>query len=226
MKYNKVINGRFLERPNRFIAYVDIDGEGHTVHVKNTGRCKELLTPNAKVILEESSNPNRKTKYDLIAVYKGHRLINMDSLAPNKVVSEYLEAGRLIKKPDLIKAEYKHGNSRFDFYAEAQGKKYLIEVKGVTLEEDNIVMFPDAPTERGIKHINELVEAQKQGFISYIIFVVQMNNVKYFTPNAKTHKAFADALIRAKNKGINIMALDCIVTENSLTINKDVNIIL
>lgn len=215
-----------MARPNRFIAQVKIDGKEHTVHVKNTGRCKELLTPNATVWLEESTNPNRKTKYDLIAVRKNGRLINMDSQAPNIVFKEYLENNLTFNKPTLIKPEYKFGNSRVDFYVEHNNKKVLIEVKGVTLEKDNVVLFPDAPTERGIKHIYELISATKQGFECYIVFIIQMADVDYFTPNIETHPEFAQGLVDARKAGVKILAFDCNVTENSLTVKGNVPIIL
>lgn len=226
MKYKNIHKGKFKNRPNRFIAEVEIDGIVNTVHVKNTGRCKELLTENATVFLEKSDNPLRKTQYDLVAVYKGDRLINMDSQAPNIVFGEYLKKNELIKNVTKIKPEHKFNNSRFDFYVEAENRKIFAEVKGVTLEEDNIVMFPDAPTERGLRHIQELIEACKQGYEAYCVFIVQMNKVKYFTPNVKTQPEFAQALITAQNQGVNILAYDCIVTENSLEVNNQVKIIL
>ena len=226
MIYKNIVQGNFMARPNRFIAQVKIDGKEHTVHVKNTGRCKELLTPNATVWLEESTNPNRKTKYDLIAVRKNGRLINMDSQAPNIVFKEYLENNLTFNKPTLIKPEYKFGNSRVDFYVEHNNKKVLIEVKGVTLEKDNVVLFPDAPTERGIKHIYELISATKQGFECYIVFIIQMADVDYFTPNIETHPEFAQGLVDARKAGVKILAFDCNVTENSLTVKGNVPIIL
>ena len=167
MKYKNIHKGIFKSRPNRFIAQVEIDGVNTTVHVKNTGRCKELLTENATVFLEKSDNPLRKTQYDLVAVYKGDRLINMDSQAPNIVFGEFLKKNILIKNTTQIKPEHKFNNSRFDFYVEADNRKIFLEVKGVTLEENNVVMFPDAPTERGLKHICELIEAHKQGYETY-----------------------------------------------------------
>lgn len=212
--------GTFIKRPNRFIAHVNINGKEEIVHVKNTGRCKELLTPNAKVICQKSDNPNRKTQYDLISVYKGNRLINMDSQAPNKVFKEYLEQGKFSYDLTLIKPEYKFGDSRIDFYCEDnKGKKHLIEVKGVTLEDKGIVLFPDAPTKRGVKHIEELIKAHKnEGYISTIAFVVQMDNVKYFTPNKETHLEFTQALLKAHNMGVNILCLTCTVGKESLEI--------
>ena len=229
MNYKKIVQATFIERPNRFIAYCKINETIEKVHVKNTGRCRELLTPNCTVYLEESDNPNRKTKYSLIAVQKGNRLINMDSQVPNKVVQEAL-INKTIVLPGLdeeisfIKPEKTYGNSRFDIYLETENKKAFIEIKGVTLEENDIVLFPDAKTERGVKHIKELIEAKKDGYHSYIIFVVQMKNVKYFTPNIKMHKELGDALIEAQSAGVNVLAYDCEVTPNSIEIKDEVNV--
>lgn len=222
MRYNNTITAKFKSRPNRFIAEVEIDGKIETTHVKNTGRCKELLIPEANVILQKAENQNRSTKYDLIAVWKGERLINMDSQAPNRVFHEYLQAGNYIKGITFIKSEAKYGNSRFDFYVEAGDRKIFIEVKGVTLEENNVVLFPDAPTQRGVKHINELVQCINDGYEAQIVFIIQMNNVRYFTPNNKTHPEFGTALANAKTAGVKITALDCIVTENELVIGNEV----
>ncbi len=224
MKYENIKNGIFVSRPNRFIANVIINGKEEVCHVKNTGRCKELLIPGSVVILEESKNPSRKTRYDLIAVYKGKRLINIDSLAPNKVFGEW--ADKYFKNVSLIKSEVKFENSRFDFYIEADGKRIFAEVKGVTLEKDGVVLFPDAPTQRGLKHINELCEAVKQGYGAYIFFVVQMDNVKYFTPNKETHKAFADALKKADKKGVRIKCFNSFVKEDELFIKDEVKVML
>lgn len=222
MKYNNIVKGRFISRPNRFIAHAEIDGKEEICHVKNTGRCRELLVPHAEIILEKPDNPNRKTKYDLVSVYKNGRLINMDSQAPNKIAAELL--AKLF--PDfLIKPEQKYKNSRFDFYMESENKKAFVEVKGVTLENDNIVMFPDAPTERGVKHIRELVEAVKEGYDAYILFIIQMNGVKYLTPNYQTHREFGETLRTAEKNGVKIMAYDCIVNENEVTADKPVKVI-
>lgn len=226
MIYDNIVKGKFISRPNRFIANVEIMGKKEVVHVKNTGRCKELLTAGATVFCEKSNNPNRKTQYDLISVYKGERLINMDSQAPNKVFYEYLQSGKCYKDLTYIKGEYTYGDSRIDFYCESEKEKFLIEVKGVTLENDGVVMFPDAPTLRGIKHIDELIKAKKNGYRTAVAFVIQMDNVKYFTPNKATHKDFADALKRAEKAGVEILCLDCIVTENTLKINDKVEYIL
>ena len=231
MNYNKVVKAKFVERPNRFIAFCDIDGKIEKVHVKNTGRCKELLTDEAVVYLEESDNPNRKTKYSLIAVEKGSRLINMDSQVPNKVVYEGLVNKKIVlpgidEEITFIKPEKTYNNSRFDIYLETKSKKVFIEVKGVTLEEDNIVKFPDAKTERGVKHINELIEAKKDGYECYILFLIQMNNVLYFTPNNEMHKDLGDALINARNNGVGVLAYDSLVEFNSIIINKEIKVIL
>lgn len=224
MTYNNTHIGTFHARPNRFIAHVEIDGRPEIAHVKNTGRCKELLVPGARVVLQRSNDSARKTQYDLIAVWKGERLINMDSQSPNKVFKEYLQSGTYISDITVIKPEAKYGNSRFDFYAEAGERKIFIEVKGVTLEEDGVVMFPDAPTERGVKHLHELAQCTRSGYEAHVVFVVQMGNVKYFAPNNKTHAAFGEALTAAEKAGVNIVALDCVVTENSLTISDTVPI--
>ena len=231
MNYNKVVKAKFVERPNRFIAFCDIDGKIEKVHVKNTGRCRELLNDEAVVYLEESDNPNRKTKYSLIAVEKGSRLINMDSQVPNKVVYEGLVNKKIVlpgidEEITFIKPEKTYNNSRFDIYLETKSKKVFIEVKGVTLEEDNIVKFPDAKTERGVKHINELVEAKKDGYECYILFLIQMNNVLYFTPNNEMHKDLGDALINARNNGVGVLAYDSLVEFNSIIINKEIKVIL
>lgn len=220
MRYGKVISGKFISRPNRFIAYVEIGGVTEVCHVKNTGRCRELLMPGAIVYLEVSDNPTRKTKYDLIAVEKGSLLVNMDSQAPNKVVGEWIASSGYFGTPDLIRPEHTMGDSRFDFYLESEGKKILIEVKGVTLEEDGIVSFPDAPTLRGIKHINHLAAKVDEGYESYVIFVVQMSEAKYFTPNEPRHPDFAAALRNAKKRGVIPLALTSIVTKDSIVIDK------
>ncbi len=222
MKYKNIIKANFHQRPNRFIAYCKINGKTETVHVKNTGRCKELLTDNAVVYLEICDNPNRKTKYDLIAVEKNGNLINMDSQAPNKAAYEWLCAGNYIKNPTLVKPETKFGNSRFDFYIENDNEKGFVEVKGVTLEENSVAMFPDAPTQRGCKHIYELIEAKKQGYKTAILFVIQMKDCFIFTPNRKTDPKFAQALEKAKNSGVDILAMDCIVKPNEMIIDKEV----
>ena len=224
MKYENIIKAKFISRPNRFIAEVEIDGNTEIAHVKNTGRCKELLTEGTTVYVQKSDNPARKTKYDLITVVKNGMLINMDSQAPNKVFGEWVSQGNFAADVDLIKPECKYGNSRFDFYIEAGGRKIFAEIKGVTLEEEGIVMFPDAPTERGIKHIKELCECVKNGYEGYIFFIIQMEQCKYFTPNKATHLEFAEALKKASECGVNIKAMNCNVTKDELRILKEVEI--
>ena len=219
MRYTNIMAGRFLARPNRFIAHVEIAGREEIVHVKNTGRCKELLLPGATVYVQHFPEGKRKTKYDLIAVEKQNLLINMDSQAPNKVVQEWLEREEPFGKMTYLKPECRHGASRFDFYLETATKKMFIEVKGVTLEENGVVLFPDAPTERGVKHVQELCHCLEQGYEAAIIFVVQMSSSRYFTPNRRTHAAFATALEQAAASGVQLMALTCAVTPDSLIIN-------
>lgn len=213
MKYLKTLQAKFIDRPNRFIAHVDLNGIVETVHVKNTGRCKELLIKGVTVILEESDNESRKTKYDLIAVYKENfGLINIDSQAPNKVAKEWLES----KDYTYIKPEYTYGNSRIDFYMEKDDRKYLMEVKGCTLERDGIGYFPDAPTERGVKHIYELIKAKEDGYEVSLAFVIQMEGVNEVLPNIETHPEFGFAIDDAKKAGVNIVFIKCRVYENRL----------
>ena len=227
MKYNNIVKGRFIERPNRFIAKVEIGGVTETVHVKNTGRCRELLVKGTTVYLEKSNNPERKTGYDLIAVLKnGKTLINMDSQIPNAVTEEWLKKGNLFSKDAVIRREVTHNKSRFDFYIEEGGRKIFLEVKGCTLETDGIARFPDAPTERGVKHINELIDCVNEGFEAYILFVIQIKGIKRFEPNDITHKAFGDALRQAQNSGVKILAYDCIVTQDTIEIDKEVKVLL
>lgn len=226
MKYNKVERGIFKKRPNRFIAYVEINGREEICHVKNTGRCRELLIPGALVFLEESDNPNRKTKYDLIAVEKGNRLINMDSQIPNKVVEEWLKEGNLFGAEAKVRHEVVYGNSRFDLYIESGERKIFMEVKGVTLEENNVVRFPDAPTQRGVKHIQELVKCIRDGYEAYLMFVIQMEDVSYFEPNYDTHPEFAKALKIAEKAGVHILAYDCAVRKDLINLAKPVRVYL
>lgn len=226
MIYEHMKSAIFKERLNRFIAKIEVDGEETYAHVKNTGRCKELLVPNARIFVSFSNSEARKTKYDLIGVLKGERLINMDSQAPNKVVKEWLETGSYFTDITFIKPEKTYGKSRFDFYIETKTQKAFIEVKGATLEENGVIRFPDAPTERGVKHILELVDCVKAGYEAYIIFVIQMKNVSYFTPNDDTHKAFGDALRVADSAGVKILAVDCHVGVDSLEIADFVDVIL
>ena len=239
MKYKKVKEATFLSRPNRFIANVIVDGAEETVHVKNTGRCKELLYEGVRIFLEdhEENRKTRKTRYSLVTVEKkgyrtklGVRLINIDSHAPNRIVGEALSDGS-IKLPglsfpfDRIKPEVTYGASRFDFYVEdKEGNKAYIEVKGVTLEDDGIARFPDAPTERGVKHIGELCHALGQGFAAYLIFVIQMKDITFLEPNDETHPAFGEALREAHDKGVVILAYDCNITADSMTIGESVPI--
>ena len=215
MKYREIVEGIFIDRPNRFIAHVDIDGVVNTVHVKNTGRCKELLLPKTSVRLEGSNNPNRKTLYDLVAVYKKNfGWINMDSQAPNKVVKEWLEK----QDYDYIKPEYKYGDSRIDFYMKKENQEYLMEVKGCTLEIDGIGYFPDAPTTRGVKHLRELIKAKKAGYECAVAFVIQMEGVREVRPNIDTHPEFGVALQEAKEAGVKILYLTCKVGRDNLEI--------
>lgn len=220
MKYNNIVKGKFINRPNRFIANVLIDNQIEVCHVKNTGRCKELLVKGNTVYLQKSDNINRKTKYDLIAVQKGDRLINMDSQVVNNVVLEYLP--NLFEKIIKVKPEYKYGNSRFDIYVETETDKIFVEVKGVTLENDGVVSFPDAPTERGVKHLKELQKAVTEGFKAYVLFVIQMSDVKYFKPNDITHPEFAMELKKAKENGVIPLAFDCAITPDSIEIRKPI----
>lgn len=227
MKYERITQGSFLERPNRFLAYAELAGKREVVHVKNTGRCAELLTPGAVIYVQESDNPERKTKWDLIAVEKGDRLVNMDSQIPNRVVQEWIEAGNLFEDVRLVKPETVYGNSRFDLYVETgDNRKIFIEIKGVTLEEDGVVRFPDAPSERAVKHLGELMQAVKEGYEAYVFFVIQMKDVRYFTPNRETHPAFCDALKRAHAAGVRVLAYDCVVDSDSITIHKEVPVVL
>jgi len=221
MHYPNMIPGIFLTRPNRFIAHVQIDGREEIVHVKNTGRCKELLPSGAQVWCQKSDNPNRKTKYDLIAVQKEDRLINMDSQAPNIAAGEWLRSGGL-GPAENIRAEVKHGDSRFDFSFTLEGKSCFLEVKGVTLETDGVCAFPDAPTERGAKHLRGLTEAAKEGYGAYVLFVIQMANVKYLHPNDTTDPEFGKALREAAANGVHVIAVDCIVDTDSMDIRKSV----
>ena len=224
MKYNNIRAAEFISRPNRFIAEVLIDGKPEICHVKNTGRCRELLIKGVPVWVQENDNSARKTKFDLIAVKKGEEIINIDSYAPNIAAGEWLKKGCLFKDVSLIKPETKWGNSRFDFYLEHGDKKAFIEVKGVTLEKDGIALFPDAPTERGIKHIEELIKAKSEGFEAYLIFVIAMKGISSFSPNYETHKEFGEALKKADKAEVKILAYDCEVTPESMKIDKRINI--
>lgn len=235
MEYQKTVPGIFLSRPNRFIAYVETAAGTQRVHVKNTGRCRELLTDGAQVWLAESGNPNRKTAYDLVTVRKGERLVNIDSYAPNLAAGEWLLEGGLFREvgreavscsrkettaisPEVLRPETVYGNSRLDFYARAGGREYLIEVKGVTLERDGTALFPDAPSERAVKHVRELIKAAREGYAACLLFVIQMKGIQSFRPNEETQPAFAEALLEAREAGVLLLARDCLVTENSMRI--------
>ena len=232
MKYKgRIKEGVFLSRPNRFIAYVMVDGREEKCHVKNTGRCRELLVPGCKVYLEESENPNRSTRFDLIATEKkvgdSSILINMDSQAPNSVVEEWLRKGELFGEKAEVKREVTYSDSRFDFsITDESGRISFLEVKGCTLEKNGVVMFPDAPTERGVKHVKELIKAKKEGYGAYILILVQMCGVKYFVPNWNTHPAFGEALREAERNGVVILCYDSIVTSDSITLFKSVPVVL
>lgn len=224
MKYENIKQGIFLHRPNRFVANVLIDGTEEICHVKNTGRCRELLYTGAEVFLEKSTNPSRKTKFDLVAVYKGNVLYNIDSQAPNKVFYEYLNKGRMFENVTYIKPECRYKNSRFDFYVEHGNKKAFIEVKGVTLEKDGVMLFPDAPTERGIKHLNELCTCLDNGYEAYVVFIIQADAGEYFVPNSETHPEFATALKKAKECGVNVLAFTCSVEKDSIKIKNNLEV--
>ena len=223
MHYCHMVCGIFRQRPNRFIAHIEIDGKLEICHVKNTGRCKELLTDGATVWCQYFDSPHRKTKYDLIAVQKGNRLINMDSQAPNAAAKEWLMSGGL-GKIENFKAETTHGDSRFDFSFTKDGVPCFLEVKGVTLENDGICAFPDAPTVRGTKHLKGLTQAAKEGYGAYVLFVIQMSDVRFLHPNDMTDPAFGQALREAAASGVTILALDCSVTSNFMTIRNRVEV--
>ena len=230
MKYDRVIQGTFIDRPNRFIANVRIKGEGDVpdpvvrCHVKNTGRCRELLVPGADVFLSVSDNPARRTKYDLITVRKGRRLINMDSQIPNDVAEEGLRRIPFFSSMETLTREYRYGNSRIDIIAEGAGKRYLIEVKGVTLENGGVVSFPDAPTERGSKHVRELIGSMRDGYIPCLLFVIQMDDVEYFEPARSIDPVFSQALEDAKGAGVHIFAYTCTVEPDSIELKDPVEI--
>ena len=220
MRYDSIREAIFLERPNRFIAHVLLDGVPTVCHVKNTGRCRELLVPGARVILSRGTNPLRKTAYDLVSVYKGERLINMDSQAPNAIAAEYLP--RLFPDLAALKREVTWGDSRFDFYGVRADGPFYLEVKGVTLELDGRVYFPDAPTVRGAKHLRELAKLKLSGTDAHVLFIVQMQDVISLQANRETDPAFADALLAAKEAGVGIHAVDCLVTPDSVVANEPV----
>lgn len=222
MQYENIRLGTFLARPNRFIAHVALEGETVVAHVKNTGRCRELLVPGAVVYLQRCDNPTRKTLYDLIAVEKGTRLINMDAQAPNKVFEEWARAGQLRQGLTLLRPETTYGSSRFDFYWEAGEVRGFVEVKGVTLEEGNAAYFPDAPTQRGVKHVEELIACRAEGYEAALVLVIQLEGVDFWSPNDRTHPAFGDAVRRAAAAGVEVLAFDCLVTPERLILNRPV----
>ena len=224
MEYGNMIEARFLRRVNRFTAFVELNGQEEMVHVKNTGRCRELLIEGAKVFLEEADKEGRKTKYSLIAVYKGDTLVNMDSQAPNQMAAEALAEGKIkeIGEVDFLKREVKYENSRFDIFYQKGEKKGFIEVKGVTLEEDGIAKFPDAPTERGAKHLRELIKAKEEGYEAAVLFVIQMKGVKEFRPNEVRDQKFTMALREAAEAGVKILAYDCKVQVGEVSIDRKV----
>lgn len=224
MHYEKIVEGIFIARPNRFIAHVEIGGKMVVCHVKNTGRCKELLIPGVRVYLQEADNPNRKTKYDLIGVVKSGVLINMDSQAPNRIVEEWIKKGHLFSKEAKVRREVTYGQSRFDLYVEDGEKKAFIEVKGVTLEEGGVARFPDAPTQRGVKHIMELVKARQDGYLAYLIFAIQMKGIRYMEPNDLTHPEFGQALRKAGRQGVEILAYDSIVRKDTLELDHPIEV--
>ncbi|PAB61059.1 DNA/RNA nuclease SfsA [Anaeromicrobium sediminis] len=229
MKYKSIKIGEFVDRPNRFISHVAIDGEIETVHVKNTGRCREILENGVRAILEKAENPNRKTKYSLVAAYKENKtLINIDSQITNKVIYEALDENKVEELQDLdyVKREAKKGNSRFDLYYEKGNSKGYVEIKSVTLEKDGMSMFPDAPTERGRKHVYELIDLLDEGYENYILFLIQIEDIKKFTPNVEMDPKFSEALKIAKDKGVNILAYNCIVKEDELIINDKVEVLM
>lgn len=226
MRYTNVSRCRFLERPNRFLARVEMEGQEVLCHVKNTGRCRELLNPGAVVYLQKSDNPNRKTGYDLIAVEKGEMLINMDSQIPNYVAAEWLRKGSLFPEGTNIQMEKRYGNSRFDIYAEAGERKAFLEVKGVTLEVEGQARFPDAPTERGVKHVRELMGCVQEGYEAYLLLVIQMTGIQSFAPNWDTHPAFGSALQEAARAGVQILAYDCQVRPDEIVLDQPVPVLL
>lgn len=224
MKYTNVSKGKFLERPNRFLARVDAEGQELLCHVKNTGRCRELLKPGAAVYLQKADNPKRKTGYDLIGVEKEGMLVNIDSQVPNLVVAQWLEKGNLFPAGAHIQREKRYGNSRFDIYVESGGRKAYLEVKGVTLEVDRQARFPDAPTERGVKHVRELMQCVKDGYEAYIIFVIQMEGMREFVPNWDMHPAFGTALQEAQQVGVRILAYGCRVEPDEIELDGPVQV--
>ena len=224
MIYENILPAVFVDRPNRFIAHVELNGRLEVCHVKNTGRCRELLIPGCRVYVQHQPSPTRKTAYDLIAVEKGERLLNMDANAPNRVFNEYVRAGQFLREWSVIRPETTHGDSRFDFYLESPGHRLFAEVKGVTLEDDGVMRFPDAPTERGVKHLEGLARCVQEGYEAWAVFVIQTENVRWMEPNRRTHPAFADALRQAAQAGVHLLALDCHTEPDRLEIRRPVEI--
>lgn len=224
MKYDNVKKAVFVNRINRFCSNIEIDGKTQLCHVKNTGRLCELLVKGAVCFVQEHDNPDRKTKYSLVAVQKGQETVNIDSTAPNKVFYEWVRDGHFCDGVTLIKPEKTYGNSRFDCYIEAGDRKMYVEVKGVTLEKNGTALFPDAPTQRGVKHLRELCRCVNNGFDAYIVFVIQMKGINEFSPNTETHKEFANALCECRDRGVNILALDCDVTPDTLNISQKIQV--
>lgn len=227
MNYERIKRGTFLRRPNRFVAEIEIDGQVEICHVKNTGRCRELLLPGVTVLVQEAVNGQRKTKFDLISVYKGQRLINMDSQVPNGVVEEWIKRGNLFPELAFLKREVKYGDSRFDLYGEyGENRRAFLEVKGVTLEQDGTARFPDAPTQRGVKHVEELCRCMEDGYEAYLVFVIQMKGITSFEPNWATHREFGEALVKAREAGVQLLAYDCQVEEDSIVLDQKIPIVL
>lgn len=224
MIYENILPAIFVDRPNRFIAHVELNGRLEVCHVKNTGRCRELLIPGCRVYVQHQPSPTRKTAYDLIAVEKGERLLNMDANAPNRIFGEYVRAGRFLRGWSVIRPETTHGDSRFDFYLESPGHRLFAEVKGVTLEDDGVMRFPDAPTERGVKHLEGLARCVQEGYEAWAVFVIQTENVRWMEPNRRTHPAFADAMRQAAQAGVHLLALDCHTEPDRLEIRRPVEI--
>lgn len=224
MIYENILPAVFVDRPNRFIAHVELNGRLEVCHVKNTGRCRELLIPGCRVYVQHQPSPTRKTAYDLIAVEKGERLLNMDANAPNRVFNEYVRAGRFLRGWSVIRPETTHGDSRFDFYLESPGHRLFAEVKGVTLEDDGVMRFPDAPTERGVKHLEGLARCVQEGYEAWAVFVIQTEDVRWMEPNRRTHPAFADAMRQAVQAGVHLLALDCHTEPDRLEIRRPVEI--
>lgn len=226
MHYERIEEAVFQSRPNRFVAHVVTKLGEEICHVKNTGRCRELLVPGARIWVQRNEKPGRKTALDLICVEKNGQIINMDSQVPNIVAEEWIRAGHLFSEQVKIRREVRYGNSRFDLYLEDKGKKMYLEVKGVTLEEDGVALFPDAPTERGVKHIEELISCREEGYEAGILFIIQMKGIRYLKPNERTHAAFGEALRKAKEAGVQVLVLDCLVTSDSICADQEIEVYL